>query len=130
MDYYYYNEGMGDSNSIDGDVDNPLSIKHLYRSSIWEKSHIKYYSKPKEFSNSSQPRGDFPRFSMFLKLFKLFLPDGPVLLRIVRETNWYATTPDEHGIFLGGATWEPLTVVGLKAFLACTMLIGLKRQPN
>jgi hypothetical protein len=81
LDYYYYDEGMGDSNSVDGDVENPLSVKHLYCSSIWEKSHIKNHSKPKEFSSSSWPRGDFPRFPTFLKLFKLFWPDGPVLLR-------------------------------------------------
>ena len=27
-DYYYYNDGMGDSNSDDGDIDNSLSIKY------------------------------------------------------------------------------------------------------
>ena len=126
----HYNDEMGEFESDDGNIQNPFSIKYLYHSSTWGKAHIEYNPTPKEFSYTSHPKRDFPRFPTFLKLFVLFWPDGPILLRIFRETNRYATTPNEHGIFPSGATWEPLTVARLKAFLACTMLLGLKKQPN
>jgi hypothetical protein len=128
--YSHDNDEMGESECDDDDIQNPLSVKHLYRSSTWGKTHIEYNPKPKEFSGTSHLKKDFPRFPTFLKLFVLFWPDGPVLLRIVRETNRYTTTLNEHGISPGGATWELLTIAGLKAFLACTMLLGLKKQPN
>jgi hypothetical protein len=130
LDYYYYNDRMGDLDSDDGNIDSPLSVKHLYHSSTWEKSHIEYDSKPKEFTGTSCSMRDFPRFPTFFNLFELFWPDGPILLKIVKETNRYATTTDEHGISLGRETWERLTIAGLKGFLICTILIGLKRQPN
>jgi hypothetical protein len=76
----HYNDEMGESESDDGDIQNPLSVKHLYRSSTWGKAHIEYNPTPKEFSGTSRPKKDFPRFPTFLKLFALFWPDGPVLL--------------------------------------------------
>jgi hypothetical protein len=69
LEYYHYNDGMGDSKNDDGDTDNPLSVKHLYHSSTWRKSHIEYNLIPKEFSDTSPPKRVFSRFFTFLKLF-------------------------------------------------------------
>jgi hypothetical protein len=75
-------------------------------------------------------RGIFQDFPHFLKLFELFWPNGPVLLRIARVSYRSATIADEYGISPGRATWEHLIIVGMKVFFVCTILIGLKRQPN
>lgn len=37
---------------------------------------------------------------------------------------------DANGNTCRGTSWVEFTVAELKAFIACTMLIGLKRQPN
>jgi hypothetical protein len=37
---------------------------------------------------------------------------------------------DANGNTRGGTSWVEFIVVELKAFIACTMLIRLKRQPN
>ena len=72
MDYYYYNDGIGDLDSDDGNINNPLSVKHLYSSSTQERSHFIYDSKPKKFTGSSHSTRDFPRFLPFFNLFELF----------------------------------------------------------
>lgn len=76
----HYNDEMGDFESDDGNIQNPFSVKHLYRSSTWRKAHIEYNPTPKEFSCASCPKRDFPSFPTFLKLFALFWPNGHVLL--------------------------------------------------
>jgi hypothetical protein len=48
----------------------------------------------------------------------------------VTETNRYATEDLGGGKTYGGVDWEPLTVPGLKAFIAVLLYMGMKRQPN
>jgi len=52
-----------------------------------------------------------------MQLFSLFWP-YTLLRKIVVETNRYATALDEHGKTEGGDSWVPLSVTGLKAYLA------------
>jgi hypothetical protein len=49
---------------------------------------------------------------------------------IVAETNCYAMEEDVHGDTCGGPAWRNLTVPELKAFIAASFLMGLKKQPN
>jgi hypothetical protein len=50
--------------------------------------------------------------------------------RIVWETNRYAMERDANGNTRRGTSCMEFIVAELKAFIAYTMLIGLKRQPN
>jgi hypothetical protein len=49
---------------------------------------------------------------------------------IVAETNRYAMEEDDHGDTRGGPAWRNLTVPKLKAFIAASFLMDLKKQPN
>jgi hypothetical protein len=64
-----------------------------------------------------------------MTLFHMFWPVS-LLMDIVEETNRYATTIDGEGRSPGGATWKELTVLELKVFLAITLYMGMKKQPN
>jgi hypothetical protein len=49
----------------------------------------------------------------------------------VRETNRYAVEEvDDNGKPRGGEAWELLTVLGLKALIAISIYMGMKKQPN
>ena len=46
----------------------------------------------------------------------------------MRETNRYAVEEvDDNGKPRGGGVWELLTVLGLKAFLAISVYIGMSK---
>jgi hypothetical protein len=51
------------------------------------------------------------------------------LRAIVDETNCYAGEDDGNSGTRGGEKWDPLTIAGLKAFMAIHIYIGLKKQP-
>jgi len=113
----------------DGDVDDPSNIKHIFRGETWSHCDFKYSQSPRDFVGSASTNTEFRCMLSFIQLFSLFWP-YILLQKIVIETNWYATTPDENGKCPGGATWIRFTVAELKAFLAVFMLMGLKWQPN
>jgi hypothetical protein len=72
----------------------------------------------------------FAGIPTILQLFDLFWP-RTLLCKIVTETNRYATQPlDTQRNTMGGRIRVNLTIVGLKAFLAIHMYMGMKRQPN
>ena len=49
----------------------------------------------------------------------------------MRKTNQYAEEEvDENGKPRGGGAWELLTILGLKAFLAISIYMGMRKQPN
>jgi hypothetical protein len=52
------------------------------------------------------------------------------LKKIVVETNRYATVVDGDGKTKGGPKWYNLTVPELKAFIALSFYMGLKKQLN
>ena len=72
----------------------------------------------------------FENFPTILTLWNLFWPHI-VLQEIVMETNKYATEIlDAMGSIMEGPNWILLTTTRLKAFLAMTMYMGMKKQPN
>jgi hypothetical protein len=110
-----------------GDVN---GISHLYRDETWGKGSLEYDPPRRGFTGCGDPTFEaHHRMPMFLMLFHLFWPDT-LLRKICTETNRYATTVDGEGIAPGGQRWRHLSVAGLKAFFAISMLMGLKRQPN
>ena len=46
------------------------------------------------------------------------------------KTNRYATMPNAEGRTRGHENWEEFTLGGLKAFMAKTLYMGMKKQPN
>ena len=66
---------------------------------------------------------------LFLTLFHMFWPIL-MLMDIMDETSRYATTANDEGHIRGGVRWKPVMVRELKAFLAITMYMGMKKQPN
>jgi len=49
---------------------------------------------------------------------------------IVIETNQYAIFVNNNNKTYGGDNWEPLTTMEFKVFIAITLYMGIKRQPN
>lgn len=119
----------GDDSSEGEDPNDPHSVKHRFRDSTWSRNNFTYYPKLKVFQGSPGPTRDFREMPTFMQLFSLFWPNT-LLRKIVRETNRYATTPDEDGNTRGGQGWLYLTIGALKAYLATRILMGLKKQPN
>lgn len=107
----------------------PSSIRHIFREETWSQCSFKYSLAPREFVKIVGANTDFRRILSFMQLFSLFWP-YTLLQKIVIETNRYATTVDDHSKCPGGAAWIRLTVAELKAFLAESMFMGLKRHPN
>ena len=53
-----------------------------------------------------------------------------MLRDIVNETNRYARAPDRNGKLPRGMNWKLLTIQEFKVFLAITLYICMKQQPN
>ena len=62
-------------------------------------------------------------------LFELFWTPT-IMSAIVLEANLYATTRDALGKTIGGENWEEFAVLGLRAFMAMAIYMGMKKQPN
>jgi hypothetical protein len=125
---------ISDTDSSEGDVEGGVEdingVRHMYCFDTWAKEKFVFDPPPMEFTGVGGPRGTiFHRMPTFMMLFQLFWPDT-LLQRICTETNRYATTIDGEGNLPGGTRWRRLLVAGLKAFIAISILIGLKRQPN
>jgi hypothetical protein len=115
---------------MQGGVEDLNGVKHLYHDQTWTKERFAFDPPPMEFNGVGGPRGTlFHRMPTFMMLFRLFWPDT-LLWKICTETNRYATTVDGEGNLPGGTRWKHLSVAGLKAFIAISILIGLKRQLN
>jgi hypothetical protein len=117
-------EEGGDDVAID-----ETSVNHLFRDETWNQIHSTFDPPLREFIGARSPLRHFHHFSSFMMLWEFFWP-GHVMHRIVRETNRYAMERDANGNTCRGTSWVEFTVAELKAFIACTMLIGLKRQLN
>jgi hypothetical protein len=110
-----------------GDVN---GISYLYGDETWGKGSLEYDPPRRGFTECGGPTFEaHHRMPTFLMFFCLFWPDS-LLRKICTETNRYATTVDGDGIAPGRRRWRRLSVAGLKAFFAISMLMGLKRQPN
>jgi hypothetical protein len=58
------------SNDGDGDLANPIGVKHLYRDSTWKKESFGYIPKPKEFTGCGGPNFlEHYRLPTFMILF-------------------------------------------------------------
>jgi hypothetical protein len=122
-----YSSMSDDEGGAIGDMN---GIPHLYRDETWDKRSFEYDPPRRAFTGCGGPTFEaHHRMPTFLMLFRLFWPDA-VLRKICTETNRYATTIDGEGNAPRGRRWRRLSVAGLKAFFAISMLIGLKRQPN
>ena len=53
-----------------------------------------------------------------------------MLLDIVVETNRYARAIDGAGKLPSGKNWKDLTLAKFKVFLAITLYMGMRKQPN
>jgi hypothetical protein len=123
-DYSSMSDEEGQDN---GDVN---GIPHMFRDETWRKESFEYDLPRTAFTSSGGPTFEAHlRMPTFLMLFRLFWPDT-LLRKICTETNRYATIVDGDGNVPGGPRWRRLSVAGLKAFFAISILIGLKRQPN
>ena len=72
----------------------------------------------------------FETFFTILTLWNLFWPNT-LLQQIMKETNCYATQVlDIIESTMGGPNWIPLTIPNLKAILAITKYMYMKKQPN
>jgi hypothetical protein len=105
------------------------SVKYQYRNDTWGKENFTYNPKPMEFRGWEGGTQEWARFPTFMQLFALFWPNQR-LKKIVVETNRYATEVHGGGHTEGGAKWYNLTVPELKAFIALSFYMGLKKQPN
>jgi hypothetical protein len=115
---------------MEGGVENINGVRHMYRDETWTKQKIAFDPPPMEFIGVGGPRGTiFHRMPTFMMLFQLFWPDT-LLRKICTETNRYATTIDGEGNLPSGTRWRRLSVAGLEAFIAISILIRLKRQLN
>jgi hypothetical protein len=114
----------------DGDDDaypvDETSLKYLFCDSTWKKDHVTYDPEPSEFTGVRGNNYFWNKVPTMLQLFEIFWPHN-VLRDIVIETNRYATEDLRGGKTYGG---KPLTISGLKAFIAILLYMGMKRQPN
>jgi hypothetical protein len=123
-----------ENSSISDDEEGALrdvnGILHLYRDETWDKGSFDYDPPRRAFTGCGGPIYEaHHRMPTFLMLFRLFWP-ATLLWKICTETNRYATIVDGDGNAPGGRRWRRLSVAGLKAFIAISMFMGLKKQPN
>jgi hypothetical protein len=72
---------------------------------------------------------NWPKFPTFMQLFGLFWT-SKCLKKIVTETNQYVKVVHGDGHIEGGPLWYDITVAKLKAFIALSFYMDLKKQPN
>jgi hypothetical protein len=104
-------------------------VKYQYCDETWKKENFTYEPKSMEFWRQEGGTKEWARFPTFMQLFALFWPNQ-CLEKIVVETNCYATEVLGDGNTEGGAKWYNLTVPKLKAIIALSFYMGLKKQPN
>jgi hypothetical protein len=117
-------DGEDDASTVD-----ETSLKYLFRDSTWKDDHVTHDPEPREFTRARGNNFFWNTIPTMLHLFKIFWLYN-ILRDIVIETNRYATEDLGGGKTYGGVDWEPLTIPGLKAFIAVLLYIGMKRQPN
>jgi hypothetical protein len=102
-------------------------VRRDYENASWSQEFFTYEPKPRKFIGARGPHTFFALFPTILQLFHLFWP-CTLLWKIVIESNHYATKPiDAQGNCMGGPKWKNLTIVGLKAYLAIHMYMGMRR---
>jgi hypothetical protein len=112
-----------------GEID-PQSMRWHFCNETWSHSHFTYDAKPRPFRGQKGPIKHYHSLPTFMHLFDLFW-SYQTLRSIVEETNWYATHEvDDNKKSRGRETWETLIILGLKAFLRVSILMGMKKQPN
>ena len=86
---------------------------------------------PNEFSRPSKgPSFPYRMIPSFMFFFELFWA-AAILNDIVEKTYEYARGPGVASRnTMGGPNWEDFTVTGLKAFIAISILMGMRKQPN
>ena len=115
-------EGMATNAGGHLDENDP---RHIYRNETWTQEHSSYGPILEQFYGVAGTTNHFHVFPSIIQLWDLFWP-LQLLVKIMRETNRYAATVI-HGLgnTMGGQKWKALTVVGLKAFLAIYIYMGL-----
>jgi hypothetical protein len=106
------------------------SVRWRFRDTTWSQSHFTYAPPRRPFYGKRGPIRHYDSMPTFLHLFDLYW-SYQTLRSIVKENNRYAVQEvDDHGKPRGGDSWVLLTIPGLKAFLAISMYMGMKKQPN
>ena len=113
----------------EGDPNNPGSIKHRYQSSKWRQNDNTYDPPRMVFQGFGGPKRRWNRMPSFQTLFEMFWSTA-MLLDIVAETNRYARAINGAGKLPGGENWKDLTLPEFKVFLAITLYMGMRKQPN
>jgi hypothetical protein len=105
------------------------TLEHKFAPGTWEKKSSSYGSPPFEFTGPepgcTHPYGRLPSImGLFDKFWSLKLQR-----RIVRDTNRYASEVpnDGGGQTRGGLEWTPLSVDEFWAYIAISLLMGLKK---
>ena len=123
-------EDLGDEiDDGEGDSNNPGSIKHRYRSSKLRQIDNTYDPPRMVFQGFGGPIKKWNRMPSFQTLFEMFWTTA-MLLNIVAETNGYARAIDRARKLPGGENWKDLTLPEFKVFLAITLYMGMRKQPN
>ena len=117
-------DGDGDASHV-----NETSREYLFCDSTWKEEHVAYDPEPMEFTGMHGNNFFWNTFRTILQLIEIFWPHN-ILRDIVTETNRFATEDLGGGKTYGGVDWEPLTIPGLKVFIAILLYMGMKRQPN
>ena len=125
----FSDESDDDSSSGERDLPNLDSIKNRYHDSTWGNLNSTYAPKRIVFQEVAGPSRRWGRMPSFATIFEMFWP-LTMLRGIVNETNQYARAPDRNGKLPGRMNWKLLTVQEFKVFLAITLYMGMKRQPN
>ena len=108
-------------------VDDP---KHIFKDEIWNHTNFTYNPPPIQFHGNGGIRSIYDVLPILLQLWEIFWPTT-CMRSIVCESNSYAQTViDAFGHTMGGPKWMPLTVAGLRAFIAFHIYMGLKKQLN
>ena len=134
LGFSYYDKGFSDESDDDSsigerDLPNLDSIKNRYHDSTWGNLNSTYAPERIVFQEVAGPSRRWGRMPSFATIFEMFWP-LTMLRGIVNETNRYARAPDRNGKLPGRMNWKLLTVQEFKVFLAITLYMGMKRQPN
>ena len=73
--------------------------------------------------------GAYNEVPTYIQFFEKFWTYN-MLTDILIETNRYAGSLDEAEVPMDRKGWYPVTVRELKAFLACSLYIDMKKLPN
>jgi hypothetical protein len=120
-------DGLEEGSDDEGD---PENVRFAYHASTWSKNHQTYDPEPMLFEEESFGlTGEYTDIPSYIHLFEQFWTFH-MLRDICLETNRYAGSLNENGRPRGGRGWYPVTVRELKAFLATSLYMGMKKLPN